>query len=244
MKHTLLAGIATIAFVTAAAAADMPAPPVEAAFVEPTAVWDGWFAGIQGGYGWGDIDYDFLDPSGDIDDVDEVGSLEAEGFVGGLYYGRNWQSGDWVYGLEGSISYADLTESVTFDYNSQLTIDGVDIVDDGPLTFEVGLQAFSTTRAKVGLAFDNFLLFAAGGLTVGFVEAELSGVDGSVDDDDFVLGWTVGAGVEAMLAENWSARVEYLYLDYGDETFFGGTDGEVDVELDAHVVRGGIAYHF
>ena len=32
-------------------------------------------------------------------------------------------------------------------------------------------------------------------------------------------GWTVGGGIEAMLARNWSAKAEYLYYDLGRTSY-------------------------
>ena len=68
-----------------------------------------------------------------------------------------------------------------------------------------------------------------------------------VDDDAWLKGFTVGAGIEAKFAENWSARVEYMFIHYGDEqrTVFDGADNTYDISVeDVHAVRGGIAYHF
>jgi outer membrane immunogenic protein len=63
------------------------------------------------------------------------------------------------------------------------------------------------------------------------------------DDDSFAFGWTVGGGVEAKIADNWSARVEYIYADIEDDDMTVSGD-DIDAELKTHIVRGGIAYHF
>src|SRR5688572_18011649 len=105
MKRILLAGAALAATTLGSQAADLGYAPA------PVDVWSGFFVGIQGGYGWGDADYAFLD-TGTFDEANPS-SFEIEGGLGGLYYGRNWQSGSFVYGLEGSISFGDLSDGTT-----------------------------------------------------------------------------------------------------------------------------------
>ena len=58
-------------------------------------------------------------------------------------------------------------------------------------------------------------------------------------------GWTVGGGVEYMLAPNWSIKGEYMYADYGSSTYLTGVvAGGVDLGATTHTVKGGINYHF
>jgi outer membrane immunogenic protein len=64
-------------------------------------------------------------------------------------------------------------------------------------------------------------------------------------------GWTIGGGIEAQLAGNWTGKVEYLYLDLG--TISGSAPntsiGNVGVatfssRVQDHIVRIGLNYHF
>ncbi len=57
--------------------------------------------------------------------------------------------------------------------------------------------------------------------------------------DDTRIGWTAGGGVEASLTEHISAKVEYLFMDFGDDDI-GGTP----VDLQVHTVKGGLNYRF
>jgi outer membrane immunogenic protein len=217
MKRILLAGAAFAALTSASYAADLSAP------IEEVNVWSGYFIGIQGGYAWGDVSVD--DVVGDV----ELYSGDIEGGFGGGYWGRNWQSGNWVYGLEGSISVASLEEDVSLEL---------------PFSPSTTIELFSTTRLKLGYAFDNFLVYAAGGLSIAKANVD----DGFDSDDAYLKGFTVGAGIEAKFAESWSARVEYLYINYETEqrTLFDSvvvTPYDISVE-DVSLVRGGIAYHF
>ena len=64
------------------------------------------------------------------------------------------------------------------------------------------------------------------------------------EDDGWATGFTVGAGIEAKLADNWSARLEYLYINYGEEDLeLDPVDDTFDFE-DVHAIRAGVAYHF
>ena len=72
-------------------------------------------------------------------------------------------------------------------------------------------------------------------------ELELDGPGGS--DSQALWGWTAGAGGEAMVTDNITARVEYRYSDYEDETFdLGGVD--VDSDFTTHSIRGGVGLKF
>lgn len=214
----LFAGTAFAALTTASSAADVAAEPVD--------IWSGFYAGIQGGYAFGQSDS--VSQGGEEDEVDHDGAF------GGLYYGRNWQSGDWVFGLDGSLSWANIEGEFEFDVGL-----GSDIV-------ETNVDFFSASRARVGYAFDNVLLFAAAGASFAHVEGEY--IDGGVvddEDEEWLMGFTVGAGVEAKFTEHLSARLEYMYINYGDDTIdFDDITEPSEIDLDLHIVRAGIAYHF
>ncbi|MGQ4273117.1 outer membrane protein [Terrihabitans sp. B22-R8] len=220
MKNILLAGAALVALSTASFAADMPVYPAEAAVapVAETNDWGGFYLGIQGGYSWVD---------GDVDDALFAGSagLDDDGFLVGIYSGYNRQFGDWVFGIDNSISYVDVTAGF------------------GGGAGEVEINTLATTRGRIGYSFGNFLVFGAGGIALAHTETRAF----AAEDDHLQVGWTAGAGIEAKLGGNWSARVEYIYADFDDERYtLADGDGvsAADVSYDMSVVRGGIAYHF
>src|SRR5205823_2487154 len=62
-------------------------------------------------------------------------------------------------------------------------------------------------------------------------------------------GWTVGAGIEAKFARNWSGKLEYLYMDLG--TFSSSValaaptiSATVSSRVTDHIFRAGINYQF
>jgi outer membrane immunogenic protein len=243
--------LCTSSFAADLAASDTPAEAV----VEAT--WSGFYAGLEAGYAFADqAEYDFQDDFLNFvlgDGFDVLGN-DLECLLGGAYVGFNHQSGNIVFGLEGSFAAADINGS-----------ESGDIPLFGPFGFtaetETDINWLGTATARVGLLVsDNFLIFAKGGAA--FAEIESSGtIDGfvsgnwvSIDADETALGFTVGVGGEVMFAQNWSAKLEYNYVRFddvdfsGDVALFGGAIplGEYDysADVDLHLVKAGIAYHF
>lgn len=91
-------------------------------------------------------------------------------------------------------------------------------------------------RARLGYAWDRTLLYATAGVAATRLEAAGAGTSGFV-------GGVYGAGVEWAWSRNWSARVEYLYYDFGDEILAGFLGG-AGVNLEQSVVRFGVNYRF
>ena len=142
-------------------------------------------------------------------------SFNPSSFVGGLYAGYNFQSGNIVYGLEGDISSFRMHSNAagTFPFPSTTT-----------LTFNANTSVSTdwlfTLRPRVGYAAGSWLLYATGGLAV--TNESISQVSGVLNAATFTssfsstrAGWTVGAGVEHMLTKNWVVRAEYLHTDFG-----------------------------
>lgn len=152
-------------------------------------------------------------------DTNTVGDVSADGFDIGGYAGANYQWGQFVVGAETDILYPFRDGS------------------SGGLNVEQGLNG--SMRARAGIALDRFLVYGTGGLAA--TDLELSNAGGS--DSDVLWGWTAGAGVEGMVTDNLTARIEYRYTDYGDETF---TPGGVPTSSDFsdHAIRGGVGFKF
>lgn len=143
-------------------------------------------------------------------------SPDVDGFIGGLQAGYNWQgAGPLVLGIEADLQYADVSSSVfTLDY-------------------------FGTVRARLGYAFDQFLVYGTGGFAYGRGTFETFGLSNSQNQ----FGWTVGAGAEYAIDNNWSVKGEYLYVDLGEETY-STLFGPRDVGTTANVLRAGVNYRF
>lgn len=211
MKSMLLASAITAVSVPAFAA-DLPMappPPVEAPAYVPAFTWTGFYVGANAGYAFGQADIDEA-----VSEVDE-----ADGFVGGGQVGYNYQFGNFVLGAEADLSYFGLE------------------AEDG----DFGLEAnwLGTIRGRVGYAFDRLMVYGTGGVAFSDIGYAVPDTGDGDDDDDTQIGWTVGGGVEGMITENISAKLEYLYVNFSDEDQFGE-----ETDLDAHVIRAGLNYKF
>ena len=107
----------------------------------------------------------------------------------------------------------------------------------------------STALGRAGYAFDRILLFATGGLALANVQLAITSPGASVSNVE--AGWTVGAGVEYAFADMWTAKIEYLFLDFGKITCQGGGAaglctglGAGSVTLTENVIRGGVNWKF
>lgn len=237
-----------MALTTAAFAADIPELAVPEAPLEVVAErnWGGFYVGIQGGYAFGEVDIDNIDgsdiaPPGDFD----VGEFDVDHFLGGIYSGYNRQFGRFVFGIDNSVSYTDFDES--FDAGDDFDADLDDANGDNNIdNIDVDMQYLVTTRGRIGIALDKFMLFAAGGVALANVEVAFESSNGDNEDEHLATGWTAGAGVEALLTDHISARVEYLYVDIDEEYSIATPlpSYEADFEFKEHIVRGGIAYKF
>jgi len=155
----------------------------------------------------------------------------VHGALGGIQGGYNRQFDRWVLGVEGDIQVTgqSRTENGSIIYTGVATPTCDSTVGSNPCRVNVSnqwkLPWFGTLRARAGFTSDRWLVYATGGLAVGearsnftFTENQFVNVALTVQDSVVKAGWTVGAGVEAMLGNNWSVKAEYLYIDLGSHT--------------------------
>ncbi|PDT92095.1 hypothetical protein CO669_02165 [Bradyrhizobium sp. Y36] len=142
---------------------------------------------------------------------------KPSGFVGGVQAGYNFQNGPFVFGVEGDIQAAG--------------------ADDTFAPWKFSNPWFGTLRGRAGYAFSNVLFYGTAGLAFGELRAQTFGWS----ESHTTAGWTIGAGAEVGLAPNWSAKLEYLYIDLSTSQFAitGVSNG-----YSASVVRAGVNYRF
>jgi outer membrane immunogenic protein len=204
----------------------------------PAQNWTGGHTGIVGGYGSGHSDQTDpgLIPLPVVNILPDDGHYSVKGGLFGGALGYNWQKGPWVFGLEGDFSWSDIA--------GQSAVCGPTTATPHPCGTK--LDALGTFRGRVGYAAGlngNWLLYATGGLAIG----EVHGWDARTpaSGSDWRAGWTVGAGVETALAPNWTAKLEYLYVDLGNAQVFNVVPGVPEsVGFTANILRAGINYKF
>lgn len=216
--------------------ADLPvkALPVKAPVAAPYS-WTGWYLGVNAGYGLGQGQGTFA--SGPV--LQTFNAIPAGAFGGGQL-GFNYQIGSsFVLGAETDIQGSGITDSRTC------------LLGCGPASFALidqKLNWFGTTRARVGLATGPVLTYVTGGAAYGEIETGVStlsgGIPASVTTSTTKTGWTYGTGVEAALGGNWTAKAEYLYLNFGSSTVAATGAGTLSVKNQEQVFRGGLNYRF
>jgi outer membrane immunogenic protein len=222
MRRNTLAALAAaglaLGTVQVASAADLARPVYKApAPVVVAYNWTGLYGGLNIGYGWGEAQFGGF------------GNIKPAGVFGGGQIGYNWQGAGspWVVGVEVDSVFANLKDDAS---------DGVDSVSSK-------LDYFGTLRGRIGYAFDRALVYGTGGLAWGHNKVTAAEVGlGSVSESKNHVGWTVGAGLEWALVNNWTAKVEYLYVDLGSKNYFGAAGADVDVT--AHTAKLGVNYRF
>ncbi len=144
-------------------------------------------------------------------------NVSPSGIAGGGQVGYNWQNGQFVFGVETDFQFTG--------------------ADDTFAPFKFSNPWFGTLRGRAGAAFNNVLLYATLGLAYGSLEGQIPGLDETRTE----VGWAGGIGAEYGFNPNWSARVEYLYMDLASRGFsITGTDNG----LHANMLRFGVNYHF
>ena len=263
MRKFLLASVAALGFAGTASAADLAVAPVVYA---PAFTWTGCYLGINGGWIGSDESYtsnfdviggprDPAEAASIVESRNSYGPNDSGGTAGGQF-GCQTQLGSWVIGGEWDWNWSGLKEDNTYVdlFPNQFNQDWYQYTHKE-------LDWFSTARVKLGFAWDRFMIYATGGLAYGSFDANTH-----LDFADFVpplffggyhekrFGWTAGGGLEWAFANNWTAKAEYLYLDFGSFDYVSVIDlnqvndpafvWRTDVDAKEHVIRVGINYLF
>jgi outer membrane immunogenic protein len=96
---------------------------------------------------------------------------------------------------------------------------------------------------------DRWLIYATGGFAVAGVGASVNAPGiGLFSQTQTRWGWAVGGGAEAAVDQNWSVKIEYLYVDLQNQNFLlppsSGLDTPRTVILNDNILRAGINYRF
>jgi outer membrane immunogenic protein len=232
----LIGGIAAVAFAQIASAADLPskAPAYALPPPPPPFSWTGFYVGAQAGWSRIHDSQDMSSPSFALSE-----SNSADGAVGGVNAGYNFQMNQFVFGVEGD-----------FEGNSTHHSFFVGPPFSPTTTATEQLRWQGSLRARLGVAFDRVLFYGTGGWAFGnFRDTYFTPpgfgpetVTGTRD------GWTAGGGVEYALNNYVTARVEFRYTDWGSHTNTLVTwlvpPGQSIDHVTQNVVRVGVDFKF
>jgi outer membrane immunogenic protein len=234
MRHRFLGMAGLLAAVAAgpALAADLATKvPVYKAPELVPATWTGFYIGVNGGYGTGDWDgsQSFVQGAccavGPLDS--STHSVNTNGGLAGGQVGYNWQIGRIVTGIEGDVDWSNIRGN-----SGLLTPFPQDFPRSGEpfWTFGVRNNWLATIRGRLGYDVGGTLIYGTGGLAIGgFHETHsiadpgngaCNGPCPTASHNETKVGWTVGAGIEQALSNNWSVKAEYLYTGFAN---VGGT---------------------
>jgi outer membrane immunogenic protein len=211
--------------------------------------WSGFYVGANIGYGIGRNPTTLNDrtvPAG-TPFVTENYDVGTHGAVGGGQIGLNWQPApNWLIGIEADLQAANVTASSCT----------VSCFSMWYAKAEQKQSWFGTARGRLGWVNGSVLFYATGGLAYGEVSTSIThrinnppGPVPSAQFDYTKTGWTAGGGMESQIANNWSAKVEYLYVDLGGATETiaypaNSSNFTTQTSFYTHVVRVGLNYRF
>lgn len=252
-----------------ATALAMMAPPAFAADIlppAPTTSWTGIHIGVGGGAGYNTYDAEALLDIGEwASFIPSTIDIESDQ---GKFYGFGTIEIGADYQFEDTPFVVGILANYDFNGSSDAESSSNSIAEDGLITANIRSELEDTwfVGGRAGFVFnDTSLIYALGGYTWAKGKAEaLLGFDfgedgddfGAIDEDDNVDGWTIGAGIEQLLTDSISLKIEYRHdfldsIDWDEAAFdpeWGGVDednnieGEVDFSRDT--IRAVLSWRF
>jgi outer membrane immunogenic protein len=214
MKKILLSFVAFAALTTSPAmGADLPIYNVKNRVLPIVYTgWNGIYFGGNIGYTWGrhDVDWSLFGFPATSD------QQNMNGVIGGYQSGINWQTGNWMTGIEIDAQWSGQKSSPT---SCVATCDIASVAATHKLPW------FGTARTRFGFSPGTYtyLFYLTTGVAYGRVQSDYvlslpAGAVAGFSFDHTSVGWTAGAGIEVAVSGNWTAKLEYLYLDLGTNT--------------------------
>ncbi len=211
-------------------------PPAPVAYIPPPN-WAGVYIGAHLGYGWAETDWNFRNISNFNNAIGDRAGHDPSGWFGGGQLGVNIQSGRIVWGLEGTLSGADLT-----DHSSSPAL------ATDRLATEIDM--LWTITGRLGYDWGGLLTYVKAGYAGASVD--ISARDPitpiRLGNDDTLHGWTVGFGAEYLFSPNVIVGLEYSYADLGSASYRGldsnATAYDIKNDVTLHTVMARISYKF
>jgi outer membrane immunogenic protein len=236
--RTAIAALGTLAIATQTNAADIYSPGgyKDSPSLIASPIWTGFYIGGHMGGAWSSIGTNsstFWDgTSANPWHYTNFGGekLTSTDVFGGAQFGYNWQSTNFVYGVEIDLGGLAGDNQRTFTATTLHRAGDIDKVAAVNVKEDGGF--YGDVAGRLGYAWGNVLLYAKGGFAWLDPNFKVSGTitdhrAGTItgftnsDDNKTLTGWTAGGGLELMLNPHWTMKVEYLYFNFGsdDRTF-------------------------
>jgi outer membrane immunogenic protein len=216
-------------------AADMPVYRQSTVIPVPTYTWSGFYIGVHGGWGFGDIGFSRT--------AFDIGGHTMDGGLVGGHIGYNWQMGySWLIGIEASGTWSGVKKTI---------FGALDILDfpgtrDDRWTTEV--KWLATLTPRIGMTVSNWMWYVKGGVAFAQIDHRFESPVGpqSFETSDTKVGWTVGLGGELLLGRNWVFGIEGNLYMFGSVSANSGFTNFPDHDIDVSMwsILGRVSYKF
>jgi outer membrane immunogenic protein len=244
------------------------APAIDAVRAKP-ASWTGFYVGGNAGYGWGDPT---TSTSNNLPVTASNSSVlvplnpaqyttRNDGWIAGVQFGYNYQIPRGVLGFESDFNWTNIrgaTEKIAICSGYSGGLPNCTHVQSQKLDW------LATVRGRAGFVVaQETMIYGTAGLAIGHANVTHSlgtrGLAGeyaaTATTSVTKTGWVVGAGIEAMIARHWMARLEYLHYDLGTVSSTApifnvvgptatGTSAQADFRITGELARAGLSYKF
>lgn len=186
--------------------APIPAPPPDP--------WTGFYVGIHGGWGFGDVDFRGIITGNAILGENEIDHFTMSGGLVGGHIGYNWQMGyTWLIGIEASGTWSGVKKTIVSPFF-------VDFPDD---RWSTEVRWLATVTPRIGITISSWMWYLKGGVAFADIRHVLESPTLTVDSSDTKVGWTAGFGGELLLGRNWVFGVEGNYYNFGSMNVGGAS---------------------
>ena len=220
-------GFGVLLLADAALAADLPlkAPALKAAYD-----WTGFYVGGHFGYGLGSLG------GAEVNALPLQGVVfphSVTGLIGGYQLGYNRELANRVVlGIEADASFPSPPDRAALGRSPAAP-------------FNTTLDYIGTVQGRIGYALGTWMPYVTGGFAWGHTQADINDRSDAIVGH-YQAGWTAGLGLEFAVSGNWSAKLEYDYVDlsrrFYDLSSFASAGVTVDPRI--HFATVGLNYHF
>ncbi|WP_245286879.1 carbohydrate porin [Bradyrhizobium sp. Tv2a-2] len=209
-----------------AAAADLP---VKAPALNRVYDWTGFYIGGHFGYGGASL--------GAATNPLPLESIffphSPTGLIGGYQTGYNRELANHVVlGVEADASFTSPTDQAAVGRAPQVP-------------FNTTLDYVGTLRGRLGYGYGRWMPYVTGGFAWGHTHADINDGSGAITGH-YQPGWTAGLGLEFAVSGNWTAKLEYDYIDLARQAYDLSSFGLPGINVDPriHLAKIGLNYQF
>ncbi len=213
--------------IAAVAAVAMVASPLSAQPAKD--YWSGFYAGLNLGGIWNTTSAGIGVSNGPGGGFAGTGG----GFMGGAQAGYNWLLGPVLLGGEADLQGSTLSTNLS------------GVVGPSIVNAQETMPWFSTFRARVGYPLGSVMPFVTGGAVWGHENLSgFDGVNGSFNVSNNFWTYTFGAGMEGHLNDQWSTKLEWLWVGTPDTPLSTPASTSISERSIGNIVRVGLNYKF